>query len=141
MISRDEIADYVTRNADFTFSRSGGPGGQNVNKLNTKVTAKLPVTGTGFFDPEDEKRIHERLGNRINTEDELVIQVQEERSQKKNRHLAEARLVNLISASLQRKKKRKPTKPSYRAKERRIAEKKHRGNIKSQRGAVRNYEE
>ncbi|MFP4442280.1 MAG: alternative ribosome rescue aminoacyl-tRNA hydrolase ArfB [Spirochaetia bacterium] len=141
MISRSEIAEYVKRNTEFSFSRSGGPGGQNVNKLNTKVTARLPVKGTGFFEPEDEKRIHERLGNRINSEGELVLQVQEERSQNKNRHLAESRLINLISASLQRKKKRKPSKPSYRSRERRIAEKKHRGNIKKQRSPVRRDEE
>jgi ribosome-associated protein len=141
MLNSNSIKEYIERNAEFSFSRSGGPGGQNVNKVNTKVTVRLPISDMDFFSEKEIKKLNNRLGNRINSEGDLVLQVREERSQKKNREIAERRLLSLLQGALKERKKRKSTKPSRSAKERRLQEKKHRSEIKKKRGAVHLSEE
>lgn len=129
----DSIDEMVSRSVNLSFSRSGGSGGQNVNKVNTKVTARLAIEDLHELSKVGRDRLRERLANRINTEDELVIQVQQERDQLRNREIAIRRMSNLIRHALERRKARKPTKPSRGARERRLQEKKQRSQTKRDR--------
>lgn len=119
----------------FSFSRSGGPGGQNVNKVSTKAElrvklADLPIPG------RVKTRLATLAGRRVNDEGELVLVSEAERSQSGNRAECMAKLRELLVQALAEPKIRRKTKPSRGSKERRIREKKSRGDIKRGRGAA-----
>lgn len=121
---------------NITFARSSGKGGQNVNKTSTKVILHWPVGKSLVLTDEEKARVREKLANRINNEDELVLMSEEERSQPQNREIAIARLQSLIIASLRVPKKRRPTRPTKASKLRRIESKKQRSQIKVARRTV-----
>lgn len=127
------LKECIAKNIRVSFSRSSGPGGQNVNKLNTKVTARLNITDLDVLSDEQKNQVQIKLKNRINEDGELVLHVQDERSQVKNRELAVMRMAQLILRSLKKKKQRIPTTPSAQAIEKRLSEKKKRGELKKQR--------
>jgi len=108
----------------ISASRSSGPGGQNVNKVSTKIDLRFNVSASSLFDEEEKEIIHQKLKARINNEGELIIVSQSERSQLQNKEVAIEKFYSLIETALKPVRKRKPTKPSYASKMRRLEHKK-----------------
>ncbi|MEX2587634.1 MAG: alternative ribosome rescue aminoacyl-tRNA hydrolase ArfB [Actinomycetota bacterium] len=118
----------------FKFSRSGGPGGQNVNTRDTKVEVIFDVTTSPSLGPRQRDRALRRLRPRLDSQGRLHIVVSDERTQTRNRELAVERLRSTLTEALAPgPPRRKPTRPSKGANERRIAGKKARGQLKRRR--------
>ncbi len=119
----------------FQFSRGGGPGGQNVNKVNTHATLTLELSHLDSALPHGAMQRLTTLAARYVAQDppRLVIHASDNRSQIANRKSCLMKLRNLLIAARQRPKVRRPTRPSARAKQRRIDAKRHRGQIKNHR--------
>jgi len=116
---------YFTPELVFSASRSSGPGGQNVNKVSTKVELRFNVMNSSLLTQEEKTLILEKLVNRINQEGELVMVSQRERTQLKNKQVVTEKFYLLLAKALTPKKKRKPTKPSLAAKEKRLEDKRN----------------
>ncbi len=121
-ISKDELV--------CKFSRSSGPGGQNVNKVSTRVTLLFDVQGCGALSGWQKRRILERLKTRANRDGVIRVISQRHRTQNANRLAAQERLVELLKGALEKKPVRKKTKMPYGARQRRLEEKKQRGELK-----------
>ena len=134
----NESISIADAELDERFVRASGPGGQNVNKVSTAVELRYNVFTSSL--PDDVRmRLIALAGKRINQEGVLLIDSREHRTQAQNREAARARLAALVLAATVRPKKRRKTKPSKAAKEKRIDAKKKRAAIKSSRGKVGDY--
>ncbi len=119
---------------DFQTSRSGGAGGQHVNKVETKVQLNFNLTQTELFTEEEKEIISSKLKNKITSEGILQLQSQEKRSQIQNKELVIKKFYELIRKALEMKKIRKATRPGKGAIEKRIKAKKSVGEKKANRG-------
>jgi len=124
-ISKEELV--------FRFSRSGGPGGQNVNKVNTRVTVLFDAANCKSFSDEQKRRILKRLTTRANKNGVIRVVSQRHRTQKANRAAAVERLGELLREALKKRSVRKKTAVPERAKQKRLEEKKRRSMLKKQR--------
>jgi len=131
-ISEDELV--------FKFSRGGGPGGQNVNKVNTRVTAFFDAANSGSFSDEQKGQILKRLASRADKDGVIRVVSQRYRTQKANRRAAVERLEELLRGALKKKAVRKKTRVPEAAKRERLEKKKRRGFLKRQR-AEKSFEQ
>jgi ribosome-associated protein len=118
---------------EIQYSRSSGPGGQNVNKVNTRAQLSVRLGAIVGLTDRAMQRLRSLAGSRLTTDDRIIISADSERSQERNREAVLDRLRQLIADARWEPKPRKKTKPSKASKQRRLESKKHRGQIKSQR--------
>lgn len=121
---------------ELRHSTSGGPGGQHANKTSTRVDLSWNVDQSVALGPRQRDRIRERLRTRIDSRGTLQLSSAAYRSQLRNREAALDRLARLLDDALRVEKARRPTKPSRRATDERIQQKKRRGAIKRSRRSV-----
>jgi len=136
----EEIRDRISTNElSFATSRSSGPGGQNVNKVNTKVELRFNINDSPSLSVHEKELILKALKNRINNSGELLIISQSERTQPGNRKKAEEIFFKLLAKALTVKPARKATKPTKASKAKRIEEKKRIGILKNLRKEASGY--
>jgi ribosome-associated protein len=115
---------------EWTYSRSSGPGGQNVNKVNSKATVRWNVRKSAALPDDVRDRFLNAYGSRITNEGELLVTSQESRDQPKNIEICREKLAGMIRSVLAAPKKRRPTKPTKGSQFRRVEAKKRRSAIK-----------
>ena len=120
---------------EISFTRSGGPGGQHVNKTATQVELSFDLMASSAFTEEDKRWLATRLASRLDSAGVLRVTSQESRSQLQNRKRAYGKLAELLSHALRRPKRRRPTRPTKASKERRLESKKKRSDVKQGRRA------
>ena len=125
---RDFTSEFV-----FQATRSSGPGGQNVNKVSSKVELRFNVKNSALLSEEEKLIVAKKLVNKINKEEELILVAQTDRSQLKNKEKVIAKFYTLIEKALQPPKKRYITKPTKGSVEKRLESKRVRASIKANR--------
>lgn len=117
----------------FQFARSSGPGGQNVNKLNTKAELWIDPQAIRSLPPDALDRLKTLAGKRLTNEGEIHLTAETARTQESNRLAVLEKLRELIVQALHRPKRRRKTRPSASSRRKRLESKRHRGEIKAQR--------
>ena len=123
----------LIQEAWYKAVRSSGAGGQNVNKVASKVELHFDLASSMALSDDEKDRLQKKLQNRLTTNNELILQCDESRSQYKNKEIVTQRFLELIREGLKKPKPRKKTKPSKAAKLKRLREKKHRSEKKASR--------
>lgn len=123
----------LIQEVDYKAVRSSGAGGQNVNKVSSKVELHFMLSRSRAFTEEEKERISRKLNSRLTNSGELILQCDESRSQHKNKDIVTSRFLDLLKESLKKPKPRKKTKPSKAAKLKRLREKKKLSDKKASR--------
>lgn len=129
-------ANSLMNEIQFSFVRSSGAGGQNVNKVSTKVVLKFDVLNSVILKDDEKQILLEKLKNNLTANGVLIITSQEKRSQLQNKEVALEKFNTLLTKAFHKKKKRKATKPSKGAVEKRITNKKKNSEKKSNRRLI-----
>lgn len=136
-MNTERIKASVEANAEFDYARSGGPGGQNVNKRDTKARARVRLDRIEGLSDSERALAAERLGSRMTLEGEIFVSAEDERNREMNRLAALARLVAVVIKAAHRPKHRVATKPTRSSREERLKSKKTRGDTKRDRSRIR----
>ena len=120
-----------SREIDFQTARSSGPGGQNVNKVNTKVELRFDIANSSLLTEEEKQRITEKLGPRLTSEEVLILTEQSDRSQLKNKEMVTKKFYALLERALAPVKKRIRTRPTKASIEKRLEGKRIQSEIKA----------
>ena len=126
---------YIVPEAELEIraTRAGGPGGQHVNKVSTRIEVVWDAAGSPSLPPDSKNRLLTRLASRLDTRGRLRVVAADSRSQTRNRDAAIERLRALVAEALRPRKPRKPTRPTAASRERRLERKRHRARRKRER--------
>jgi ribosome-associated protein len=125
---------FLNQELSFQATRSSGPGGQNVNKVNSKVILKFNVAGSQLLEESEKAIVIKKWAKKLDNEGNLIIQTQEKRSQVQNKTIALRKFYSMLDSAFQKRKTRKATRPGKGAIEKRLKAKKIRAEKKEGRG-------
>ena len=132
-MNQAELHESILASTTFAFSRSGGHGGQIVNKLNTKVQAAIEISALGGLSEAETTRVRQQPAGRISANTTLSVSVQDERTQERNKAIALQRLEKLVVDAARIPKRRKKTRPTAASRENRLSKKRLRSYHKQNR--------